>query len=154
MSDILEKDKIDQINETNREKEESNSENENYQNEKKRMIDYGSIFKDLLKVNININQIVHNKKEESIIKSEEENDPYSYLYDSYGFVRTNNSFIPESYYFQKIKKKKINKVKPSKVRIVNFYETVRACADYGFHKFRKSTLSKTKRNRLCEERSI
>ena len=64
MSDILEKDKPEDKKEQIKEKADTLSELDEYEEQKKNMINYGSIFKDLLKVNININQIVPNKKDE------------------------------------------------------------------------------------------
>ena len=109
------------------EKAESNSESEDDEEQRRKMMKYGSIFDDLLKVNFKINQIIQKKKEklENMNKSDGENDPYSYLHNSYGFPRTNTSFMPDSY-LKNLGNKKVNKVKTSKAKIVNFYETVRA----------------------------
>ena len=85
-------------------------------------------------------------------KSDGENNPYNYLYNSYGFPRTNAAFMPDSY-LQNLGTKKINKVKTSKAKIVNFYETVRAAtSEYNFQKYRNS-LSKSSKNKLNEDKS-
>ena len=154
MNDILDKDKPEEKKEQIKEKEDNLSEVDEFEEQKKKMINYGSIFKDLLKVNININQIMPNKKEdlEKMNKSEGENDPYSYLYDSYGFLRTNLSLTPDSNYQNEYRHKKISKVKPSKAKIVNFYDKVRATSSENtIYKYKNSSLFK--RHRLCEDKS-
>ena len=152
MSDILEKDKPEDKKEQIKEKEDTLFELDEFDEQKKNMISYGSIFKDLLKVNININQIVPNKKEElEKTNKSDENDPYSYLYDSYGFLRTNLSLTPDTNYQKDYSSKKISKVKPSKAKIVNFYDKVRATSSENtFHKYRNNSL--LKRHRLCQEK--
>jgi hypothetical protein len=95
---------------------------------------------------------VPNKKEElEKTNKSDENDPYSYLYDSYGFLRTNLSLTPDTNYQKDYSSKKISKVKPSKAKIVNFYDKVRATSSENtFHKYRNNSL--LKRHRLCEEK--
>lgn len=155
MSDILsDKNKIKvKKNEFKKENDESNSESEEDEEQRRKMMKYGSIFEDLLKVNIKINRIIKKKKEklENLNKSDGENDPYSYLYNSYGFPRTNASFMPDTY-LKNLGSKKINKVKTSKAKIVNFYETVRAAtSEYNFQKYRNS-LTKSTKTRLNEDK--
>ena len=153
MNDILEKDKPEDKKEPIKEKEETLSEVDEFEEQKKNMINYGSIFKDLLKVNININQIIPNKKEElEKTNKSDENYPYSYLYNSYGFLRSNLSLTPDTDYQKDYSSKKISKVKPSKAKIVNFYDKVRATSSENtYNKYRNSSL--LRRHRLCEEKS-
>jgi hypothetical protein len=157
MSDILsDKSKIKEEKDKEELKEEnaeSNSESEDDEEQRRKMMKYGSIFDDLLKVNFKINQIIQKKKEklENMNKSDGENDPYSYLHNSYGFPRTNTSFMPDSY-LKNLGNKKVNKVKTSKAKIVNFYETVRAAtSEYNFKKYRNSLIKNVK-NRLNEDK--
>ena len=158
MSDIIDKNKIKEkkIEELKKENDESNSETEEDEEQKQKLAKYGSIFEDLLKVNIKINQIIKKKKEkeieklENMNKSDGETDPYAYLYNSYGFPRTNASFIPAAY-LKKEGNKKVSKVKTSKAKIVNFYETVRAAtSEYNFRKY-KNSLTKSIKTRPNED---
>ena len=157
MSDILtDKNKMKEKKnqELKKENDESNSETEDDEEQRRKMMKYGSIFEDLLKVNIKINQIIKKKKEklENMNKSDGENNPYSYLYNSYGFPRTNASFMPDTY-LKNLGNKKINKVKTSKAKIVNFYETVRAAtSEYNFQKYRNS-LTKSTKSKLNEDKA-
>lgn len=65
MSDILtDKNKMKEKKnqELKKENDESNSETEDDEEQRRKMMKYGSIFEDLLKVNIKINQIIKKKE--------------------------------------------------------------------------------------------